>query len=51
MLSEHDVKLESSRCRIITASGSVVDVDGMLRFLWEDPENEEISVGDFMLLI
>ena len=51
VLTEDEVKMEDSRCRIITASGSIVDVDGMLRFLWADPENAEISVDDFMLLV
>ena len=51
VLNDHNVKMEESRCRIITASGSIVDVDGMLRFMWADPENEEISVDDFMLLV
>ena len=45
------VFVEESRCRIITASGAIVDVDGMLRLLWADSENEEIPVDDFMLLV
>ena len=51
VLTAEGVQMEESRCRIITADGSIVDVEGMLRFLWDDPENEEISVEDFMLLV
>ena len=44
-----DVVLGESHCRIITASGSVVGVDGMLRFIWEDPTMEEVVANDFTL--
>ena len=44
-----DVVLGESHCRIITASGSVVGVDGMLRFIWEDPTMEEVVADDFTL--
>ena len=51
MILGKDVIMEESHCRIVTASGSVVGVDGMLRFLWEDPDNEEIVAKDFCLML
>ena len=46
-----NVIVEKSRCRIITASGDIVEVDGVLRFLWQDPENDEFFSVDSEFLI
>ena len=51
MILGKDVIMEESHCRIVTASGSVVGVNGMLRFLWEDPDNEEIVAKNFCLML
>ena len=36
-LTHENLMLEKSKCRIITADGSIVDVDGTLGFFFEDP--------------
>lgn len=46
-----DIVMHESKCRVVTADGTVVKVDGVLRFAWDDPENEEIFAGDLELLI
>lgn len=45
-LTHENLMLEKSKCRIITADGSIVDVDGTLGFFFEDPNNDELTVDD-----
>ena len=53
MALRHDnLVLEKSKCRIITADGSIVGVDGTLGFYFDDPNNVELTIGDdFNLLL
>ena len=52
-LTHENLILEKSKCRIIiTADGSIVNVDGALWFFFEDPNNIELTVDDdFNLLL
>ena len=51
-LTHENLMLEKSKCRIITADGSIVNVDGTLGFFFEDPNNIELTVNDdFNLLL
>ena len=50
-LTHENLMLEKSKCRIITADGSIVDVDGTLGFFFEDPNNDELTVGDDFILL
>ena len=51
-LKHENLMLEKSKCRIITADGSICGVDGTLGFYFDDPNNVEITAGnDFKLLL
>ena len=51
VIAGDNVVVEKSRCRVITASGDIVEVDGVLRFLWCDPDNELVFAEDSEFLI